>query len=241
MNKLLITLACSMTLLCTATLQAGTIVENTMGYSATLPENWVKEDISPTSQIFTDSTGTYPSMIGIIKYDFSSDTFFASSDEWVRANFIAYVITMESDPFCAVAFQDTVNAKHNNVLWAADAYTYVFSGDTSMPDYAEYIRFTATGSIGYEIYVMGSIADMDTNIGFYAAIIENIQIDTGDEKVAIQNVTSPRVQKTAQPVANLVYHDLLGRKSVAVRSAMMPGASRMILVNGTKRSLLRTR
>lgn len=153
---------------------AGSITDDQMGYSALLPDGWSKTAVSATQHRFEDTTGVYQSMIVINRYDFSADTVFEASDDWTRANFIAYVFSIEADPFCALVYYDSVTARQNETLWATDVFSQFFSIDTALGDWAEYIRFTASGTFGYEIYAIGPEEDMLANVGMYVAIIDEI-------------------------------------------------------------------
>lgn len=160
----------------TAAALASEISDQQIGYTITLPENWVKEVVSDTNHRFLDTTATYTAVIGIVRYDFSSDTLFSSAEEWTRANFIGYSFVIDADPFSLMLFYDTVTAGQNGSLWAADAYSVTFSTDTQIFDWGEYVRFTAVGTTGFELYVIGELDDMNTNVAFYRSIIDNITI-----------------------------------------------------------------
>jgi hypothetical protein len=171
----------------TAFVAAEVVADEQLGYSIFLPGNWVKETVSGTQHRFEDTSGTYQSMIVIVRYDFSTDTVFETSQDWTRANFIAYSFSIDADPFSILVFYDTVTARQNETLWAADAFSQFFSIDTTLGDWAEYIRFTASGTYGYEIYAIGPAEDMAANVGYYVAIIEGITLPTNEVTVSRQN------------------------------------------------------
>lgn len=204
---------------------AETVTDEEIGYSCYLPDHWVKSEVSTTQHLFEDTSGTYLSMIAIIKYDFSEDTVFSSANEWTRANFIAYAFSVDADPLSIIVFYDTVTAKQNETLWAADAFSQFFSIDTTIGDWAEYIRYTASGTNGYEIYAIGPIEDMEANIGFYLAVIEGITIE---EEVAIVSRPKNIVHTTVVTSVNrTAVFDLLGRN--VQPSLSLNSASRMVL------------
>jgi hypothetical protein len=159
---------------CITSVFSETITDEQMGYSVFLPDGWNTTAISSTQHRFEDTTGVYQSMIVINRYDFSAETVFEVAEDWTRANFIAYVFSIEADPFCALVYYDSVTARQNETLWATDVFSQFFSIDTAVGDWAEYIRFTASGSYGYELYAIGPEADMLANVGMYVAIIDAI-------------------------------------------------------------------
>jgi hypothetical protein len=42
--------------------------------------------------------------------------------------------------------------------------------------WAEYIRYTASNSYGYELYALSDTTDMAANVGVYAAILQGIEL-----------------------------------------------------------------
>ncbi len=188
---------------------AETFTDHTMGYSVTMPEFWVREIDSDSQHTFLDTSDSYRSFITIISYDFSAETLYNSSSEWIQANFIANAIIAEADPFCALLFYDTVTARQNDTLHAADMFIKNYDYDTSLGTWCEFIRYTACGRTGYEIYVVGSEPDMDTNIGFYSQIIGSIVIEDRNIGVIRQLKRLPAIMTTESgPKYPL---DLLGR------------------------------
>jgi len=216
---------------------AGTYSDPQLGYSIYLPDNWVHEAVSATQHRFVDTTAGYQSMISLVTYDFADDTLFVASEEWTRANFIAYVYSIEADPLCALVFYDSVTAIQNDDLWAADAYTEFFSYDSTIGDWAEYMRFTASGKTGYEIYALGPIEDMNANVGYYAAMIESITLPTTDANIA---AVAPRaVSRTIRPViapAQCSHFDLLGRR---IDGHALQGVTNIRIMNGIRTFIIR--
>ncbi|MBN1575476.1 MAG: hypothetical protein JW913_02935 [Chitinispirillaceae bacterium] len=191
-----------------------TITDEQLGYSIFLPDNWVREIASPTHHRFIDTSGTYQSMVVIDRHDFSSETIYMESTEWTRANFIAYELSIEADPLCALVFYDTVTVKQNDTFWAAEAYTYYFDIDSTIGEWAEYIRFTAVGRCGFELYAIGPTADLDSNIGYYAAIIDGIILQETNDPV-IQPPTLRRhvvYSASASPSSPSYRLNLLGQR-----------------------------
>ncbi|MBN1761336.1 MAG: hypothetical protein JW863_23640 [Chitinispirillaceae bacterium] len=192
------------------TLFAGEINDEQMGYSIFLPDGWEKTAVSTSQHRFEDTSGVYQSMVVINRYDFSSETVYEVPDDWTRANFIAYVFSIEADPFSTIAYYDSVTAIQNETLWAADAFSRFFSTDTILGDWAEYIRFTATGTFGYEIYAIGPAEDMLVNVGMYVAIIEEIILPESEVSITSHRDVAPLpvLRRTLQ-TGTMV--DILGR------------------------------
>lgn len=190
---------------------AGTVTDAALGYSIELPVHWVRVVIDPTHHQFYDTTGTYQSAVSIVKKDFSAETVYTSALDWTRANFIAYKFAVEADPLSAVVFYDTVTAKQNSTLWAADIYSQFFSINTAAyGDYTEYIRYTASGTYGYELYALGGVQDMQLNVGFYTVMIAGIKLSATASTV--QSLT--RISAVPQPAQGICGNknlDLLGR------------------------------
>jgi len=190
---------------------AGSVSDTQLGYTATLPDTWIKTAVSATQHRFEDTSGVYQSMVVINRYDFSAETVFEKSQDWTRANFIAYVFSIEADPVCALVYYDSVTAKQNETLWAADAFTQFYSVDTALDDWAEYIRFTASGTFGYELYAIGPAEDMLAHVGLYVAIIEGITLPEAVVTVAPDRLqrlpAAVRVHSGNRPVT----FDVLGR------------------------------
>lgn len=220
--------------------RAETVTDEQIGYTLDLPDNWVQSKVDATQNIFEDTSGTYQSMIVIVKYDFSEETIFTSADEWTRANFISYAFSVDADPFSVMAFYDTVDAKQNESIWAADAFSQFFSIDTVLSDWAEYIRFAASGTNGYEIYAIGPMDDMDVNIGFYLAVIENIILTDVSEEHMV-GVTVPRpagYNKIAQSVKAVGRYNLLGRTTQMVRTSSVTNMMIYRTPEGVQRKLV---
>ena len=170
-----------------ASIMGENINDEQLGYTIFLPDNWIKETVSATQHRFEDTSGTYQSMIVIVRYDFSTETVFETSQDWTRANFIAYSFSIDADPLSVLVFYDTVTARQNGTLWATDAFSQFFSIDTTLGDWAEYIRFTASGTYGYEIYAIGPAEDMAANVGYYVAMIEGITLPMSEVTVRNPN------------------------------------------------------
>lgn len=159
---------------------ARTITDEQLGYSITIPDTWVRETVDANHHRFVDTSGSYESIVVIDRYDFSTAAIYESPVEWTRANFIAYMFSIDADPLCAMLFYDTVTAVVNDTIRAMDAYTYYYDIDSTVGDWAEYIRFAAAGTHGFELYAIGPQNDLDSNIEHYLTIIESITLQTAD-------------------------------------------------------------
>ena len=185
-----------------------TIIDNQFGYSLFLPDNWAREIVTDSRHRFVDTSGTYQSIVAIVKYDFSSATVYTSAADWTRANFIAYAFTVDADPFSSLVFYDTVTAKRNDSLQATDAFSVYYETDPAIGDWAEYVRYSALGTTGYEIYALGPLDDMEANVGYYAAIIDGMVIIGSSNAAVIPRTNIPSLHPSLSSPVSL---DLLGR------------------------------
>ncbi len=196
-------LACCLLSCCFFAVQGQGIVEdNTLGYSIYLPENWVKSIRTDTHHVFYDQTDTYSSYLSVAKYSIT-DTVFKNPKDWARANALAYKLYLEYDwcdssdcyPYGVVLHFDTTGVRKQATFsgdssWACEIYMRFYSLDTVMYAWDEYIRYTAVGNHGYELYAVGDTVDMATNIGLYAAILTSIELQ--DE--ATHSISSRRLE-----------------------------------------------
>jgi len=190
--------------------RATDITDEQLGYSISLPDNWIREVVNDTNHRFIDTTGSYSATVGIVRYDFSDDTIFERSEEWTRANFIGYSILINADPFSSLLFYDTVTAKQHGTLWAADAYSTTYSIDTQFFDWGEYIRYTATGTFGFEFYAIGELDDINGNVEFYRNIIDNITVTLESPVISPQPSVPQPVHQRKPDVTCRV--NLIGRR-----------------------------
>ena len=199
------------TLLTVGPLHAATVISDSqLGISAALPDHWIKDSGDATHILFRDTTGTCTAIIAVDRYDFGSDTVFGAPDDWTRANFIAYTFIVDADPFSAMLFYDTVSSRQDAAPWSTEAYSVFYDPQSSAADIAEYIRFTATGTCGYEIYAIGPLDDMTDHVGLYAAIVQGVTIQSAEAVIYIP--ASPRNKPSGGVVVRrTVRYDLLGR------------------------------
>jgi|GEM_PF-3423836 len=167
-------------LLSTAATFARIITDEQLGYSITIPDTWIREAVDANHHRFVDTSGSYGSIVVIDRYDFAAAAIYESPVEWTRANFIAYMFSIDADPLCAMLFYDTVTAMVNDTIRAMDAFTYYYDIDSAVGDWAEYIRFAATGTHGFELYAIGPQSDLDSNVEYYLTIIESITLQATD-------------------------------------------------------------
>lgn len=208
-----------------------TVNDQVIGYTLPLPKNWIRIQKSSQHHIFMDTSGTYSSQCAIVRYDFSTATTYSTADEWTRANFIAYQFSVEADPLCVLSFFDTITVKQNGQHWAADAYTYFFDPDTAIGEWAEYIRFTAVGTSGYELYALGPIDDMDANVQIYAQIISNLQLNANSYVESRVSVI-PTIYSVKRSGSE--HFDLLGR--TVIKKSSLP--TQLLLQSNNRKLLL---
>lgn len=166
-------------LLIKTTLTAATISDNNLGYTISLPDGWVEGCIDSNHHIFEDTTDKLRSLIGIKVYDLQEFDVPFTPKEWTRTNFLGYYLWASVESTNVVVYCDTLLATEIHNRFTADIYTYFFDVEgSSVGNIAEYVRYTAVGNKGYEIYVIGPLSDMDTNLIYYLTIIETITITT---------------------------------------------------------------
>ena len=211
------------------------ITDSRIGFTITLPEHWVVDSSDGTHALFRDTTRTYTGLIAIRRYDFSSDTLITEADDWTRANFIAYFFVVDADPFSSVLFYDTVSSRQSEVPWSTEMYSAFYDQETSSDDIAEYVRFTAAGTYGYEIYAIGPLDDMNEHVGMYAAIVQGVDIFTSAEVIRTQP-TPRRIRRGTTSIPRNERCDLLGR---TITQSPLHTASRIITGHGFHSLLFR--
>ncbi|MFP4162766.1 MAG: hypothetical protein ACLFQB_03275 [Chitinispirillaceae bacterium] len=169
-----------------------TIVSESMYISAYLPDNWTATELSDSSITLQDTTDTCQSIITVRKYT-RDDVDFPSPEDWTRAHFIAYMLVVENsyDPFCSVLYFDSTSSTQGS-LWAPEAFCEFYAIDTTLGAWDEFMRYTASGDYGYEIYAIGDTADMKENFGLYSTIIQKIEIET-----PVSSIENARIHNAA--------------------------------------------
>jgi hypothetical protein len=199
-------------LMCAAALFADTtLVDNACNYRMYLPDNWVREVYSDTQHYFIDTTFVYPAQLSLKRYTIDT-AMYKTADDWTRAYFLAYKLSVlySVDPSGVVLYSNGDTTVKQGSLRATEAYSVFFSSDTSVGSWAEYIRFTAYGRYGYELYAISDTADMSKNIGMYAALLQGIVIGPGDH-IITPRMFRRNVYKIENALAPLLY-DPLGRR-----------------------------
>ncbi len=158
-----------------------TFVDNQLDFRMYLPANWVCYFQTDSECLFEDTTYSYPAVLSISRYGLDS-TLYKTADEWTQAHFLGYKLSVEYsvDPAGVVLYSNADSTVKQGSLQAAEAYSDFFSSDTTIGSWAEYVRFTAAGRYGYELYAVSDTADMSANIGYYVALLEGIVIDPAD-------------------------------------------------------------
>jgi hypothetical protein len=211
-----------------------TIVSSELGYAVYLPDNWVQSSVTATHHQFYDTTGARPGLLSLVRSPRSSVDF-PTEESWTRAYYIAYLLTADPnysyDPWGVVLYADSSQDSRQNALWAPEAYARWFSLDTAWSAWAEYVRFTASGDYGYELYAVSDTADMDTSIGYYASILQGIDIPGSTAMTHVEGRGARRGltgRAALRPSGSLVARNPLGRvirfRTHRSRSANAAGA-----------------
>lgn len=152
------------------------ITDTTMGYSLELPANWKQVVKSDSQHIFKDTTYTHKSIISIVKHNVSLADF-GTTDSWVRSNFIAYLLSVETSvlPYGTLLYFDSSSTRNKSEHWAPEVWSMFF--DTAYA-YSEFLIFTDNGISGYEMYVIGDSADMAVHLSTYIGILNSIKLLT---------------------------------------------------------------
>lgn len=178
-----------------------------------LPDNWIIDSPSDSQIILYDTTGTYASMISLIRHQIPA-TDFPTTGDWTRAFFVAYKMGVEYnyDPFGAVLYYDSTADSKQDSLWAPELYCQFFSTDTSLPNWAEYTRYTESGDHGYELYALGDTTDMATNVGVYAGIIQMIDLPESETSIVRPGIPATASRLPAAWTPDRIV-DPLGRRA----------------------------
>ncbi len=191
-----------------------TVTNNTVGFSAYLPDKWVCTQTNDSTAVFNDTSLTYQSQITIKKYH-RNKADYSTPEDWTRAHFIAYLLVTEYsyDPFGAVLYYDSTAMCKQGTYWATEAFSEFYTLDTALGSWDELIRFTAAGDYGFSIYAIGDTSDMKKNIGMYAAIIRSVQLIV-EQATSVYKVTP--VQRNTMHCShtslNCAVYDLSGKK-----------------------------
>lgn len=202
------TIAFALTLL-SASVFAEIVSDAGLGYAITLPAHWTQVKAKTTQHYFRDSTRSHPSQISIVKYDIDPAVYPTPRD-WAQAQFIAYKLSVETSvyPFGAVAYYDSTAKAVLGPHWAPEAFSVLFPADGD-PTYCEYIRYTAIGNTGYEIYAIGDSTDMMKNVDYYASIISSLTFTTPILSLAPSGRNQP---PNGRHIGESPLFDLLGRE-----------------------------
>jgi len=202
-----------------------TFVDTQLKFTAYLPNNWIWIAESDSQRLFEDTTYTYPGLLSFTRFTVDS-TLYSSADQWTQAHFLGYKLSVEYsvDPAGVILYSNADTTVKQGSLPAAEAYSLFFSSDTSVGSWAEYVRFTAYGKYGYELYAISDTADMSSHIGLYAAILQGIVIDPSDR--VISPLAFRRKAGVEQKLLSSPAYDLLGRQ---VTTQSHGSASGMVL------------
>jgi len=204
-------------MLMTVSTMAGTVSDATLGYTITLPTNWVQIKSKANQHYFRDSTKQYKSQISIVLYSIDQVSYPTPVD-WTQAQFIAYKVGVETSafPYGTVSYFDSSSAQILGSYWAPEAFSILYPGD-STPTYSEYMRYCAGGNFGYEIYAIGDSTDMINHVDFYAGIISSLQFTA--PTVSIQSLDTHVLHEGGTRLSSTQI-DLLGRRMPLLRGVV---------------------
>jgi hypothetical protein len=197
---------------CAAALSADTtFVDKQLNFNMYLPANWVCYSQSDSQCLFQDTTYAYPAVLSLSRYAIDS-AIYRTADEWTQAHFLGYRFSVQYsvDPAGVILYSNADTTVKQGSLPAAEAYSIFFSSDTAIGSWAEYVRFTAAGWYGYELYAVSDTADMSIHIGYYAALLQGIVIDPGDRIISPR--AFHRAVAAAQNRLSFARYDPLGRE-----------------------------
>lgn len=164
-------------------ISAEILSDNIIGYTISLPNGWIRQIVDSTHHIFEDTTNKHRSVVGVKVYNFDEYQSSFTEKEWISLHFWMYYFLVSVDSTNVVLYFDTLVATEKNKKFTADIYTVFFDPEGTVGDIAEYIRYTATGNKGYEIYAIGPVSDVDSNLVDYVNLIDSLTVTTLKSKV----------------------------------------------------------
>jgi hypothetical protein len=215
-----------------------TLVDRQLDYRVYLPDNWVREVGSDSQHFFVDTASLYPALLSLRRCTLDTVLYKTAAD-WTQAHFLAYKLSVQYsvDPSGVVLYSNNDTTVKQGSLQAAEAYSLFFSSDTAVGSWSEYIRFTACGKFGYEMYAISDTADMSKNIGVYAALLQGIVL-AGEDRIISPRVFYRNVYTMGKKLAPLLC-DPLGRR-IRPEAALRGSAAGLYLQrNSAPRLLLR--
>jgi hypothetical protein len=211
------TLLCLETLVCIliflmSPVFAELVDDPAFAYSVNLPESWVRIQKSDTHHTFLDTSLVYPSFISIRRHSFT-DTAFEDGEDWIRMNFIAYLLSVQYSeyPFGVVVYFDSSETYRKSNHWAPEAWSMFFTAD-STPTFSEFIIFSEANGFGYEMYAMGDSADMIQNIGVYVSILDSIALPESSAGISFHPAVAGPASNQRDLFTNDHLYDLTGTR-----------------------------
>ena len=189
-----------------------TLVDQQLAFKMYLPNNWVCFAESDSQRFFEDTSYSDPGLLSLTRHVIDS-TLYGTPDQWTQAHFLGYKLSVEYsvDPAGVVLYSNSDTSVKQGFLQAAEAYSTFFSSDTSVGSWSEYVRYTACGRYGYELYAISDTADMTSHIGYYAALLQGVVIDPADRVVS--PIAFRRNAFRAQRILSSAMYDPLGRET----------------------------
>lgn len=197
----------------------GAISDAYLGYTITVPTNWMQVKSKPLQHHFRDSTSQYKSQISIVLHGIDKAAY-PTPESWTQAQFIAYKLSVETSvyPFGAVTYFDSSRTTRLSGLWAPEAFSILYPADGT-PTYCEFVRYCAMGDFGYEIYAIGDSLDMLNRVDYYADIIATLKLTAPSAGIAIRRaIRDPRAAATG---TFLEVFDAAGRRLQGPGAAMI--------------------
>jgi hypothetical protein len=200
-----------------------TVSDSKIGYSVDLPQNWVRDIDTVNQHTFFDTSKVYGSFISIEMTDFSRDTIYKTPNQWTKAHFLAYLLTIRStvstlgvpmtDPYGSVVFYDSSSSTQSG-LKSMELYAQFNSLISTSGSWDEYVKYTSVNKKGYEIYILGDTTDMKKNIDFYIDFINSIKIDTTPSSIVFHPVQHTNNKTLVTIYKPEMLFDIMGRRAV---------------------------
>lgn len=159
-----------------------------LGYSLQLPEGFSPTGTGAEGQeVFADPTGSAGYELSVHAFPYAAEDF-PGQNAWTRYHFQVYLTTVRHSvyPFGAVAFLDSTSTATLDGNWAPEAYSEFFFTDAT-PTRAEYLRYTATPRLGYEIVAYGDSSVFEHSVAFIAdSVIATFRAENTAESLRLR-------------------------------------------------------
>jgi hypothetical protein len=179
-----------------------TFSDISIGYSIVVPEEWDRLQDNDSLHSFYDTSSLHVSRIFISKHTYDLNLY-STPEAWTLAKFEAYKISIDYSgyPYAGyVLYFDSTQQRQLDGLWAPELYACFILADTLNPSgppalaWSEFLKVTAVGAFGYEIYALGDTADMLKYVDFYDSIMISIDINPPAGAISRNSGRSPHVK-----------------------------------------------